>query len=482
MTYPLASDEEARLAVLDELGLLDTPNEPVFDRVTRLVTKLLNVPISTVSLIDADRQWFKSMVGIDTRETTREVAFCTHTIIQSVPLIIEDASADPRFANNPLVTVQNGIRFYAGIPLLSSQGVALGALCAIDTKPRALSRDELMALQDLAAILNDELHLRERLIDEKKRRSETQQALNELYQSLEDQIECRTRELNLVIESAYDAYVSLDTNGVVLDWNRAAETMFGWSRIEALAKPITQLIFPEGVPAIDESVPLSCNAKHYDGGELPVEVRIKSLMIHGRQRYSLFIHDISERQQLERLRDKEAREDVLTKLPNRRALDERLLEAIARVQRLQLPLAVLFMDLDGFKAVNDHHGHATGDALLREIAKRLKAAVRETDYVARWAGDEFVVLLESMAPEAIHPFAQALIDTIEKPINIGESIFHISTSMGVALYLPNAEETAHELLKRADVAMYQAKHAGKAQICMAGGPGDAASDPSLERN
>lgn len=166
------------------------------------------------------------------------------------------------------------------------------------------------------------------------------------------------------------------------------------------------------------------------------------------------------------MRDQQAREDVLTKLANRRALDERLPDAMARVRRSQKPLAVLFMDLDSFKQVNDNYGHAVGDELLREIAKRLTASARETDFVVRWAGDEFVLLLEGVALDAIKPIAQKLIHTIEQPLLIGKAVLTVSTSIGVAVYTPGADETAQELLKRADVAMYEAKRAGKAQVCI----------------
>jgi len=226
-------------------------------------------------------------------------------------------------------------------------------------------------------------------------------------------------------------------------------------------------MFPQGLPNQDESAPISCEATRRDGVRLPVEVRLKSYESNGRIRRSLFIHDITERQQLERLRDQQAREDVLTRLPNRRALDERLSEAMARVRRTLNPLAVLFLDLDGFKRVNDQHGHAMGDELLRDVAKRLQYAVRETDFVARWAGDEFVVLLEGVTAEALEPLAQKLIRLIEEPLHVGSSTLLVSTSIGVALFLPGASETAQELLKRADVAMYMAKRAGKARIELA---------------
>lgn len=467
MSYPIAPDEDARLAALYELELLDTPEEPAFDRVTRLVTKLLSVPISTVTLVDANRQWLKSKIGVEHRETPRDVAFCAYTIMASDPLIVEDACQDPRFAHNPLVTVPGGIRFYVGIPLRSLQGLALGSLCAIDTKPRSISEDELAALNDLAAIVTDELRLRERLIAEKKNTQASQHALDELYRSMECQIERRANELNLVIASAYDAYISLDPQDVILDWNRAAEMMFGWPRKAALAKPITQLIFPTGLPAVNDRAAIECTAHRYDGNELPVEVRVKKLVIEGRERRSLFIHDITERQQLERLRNQQAREDVLTKLPNRRALDERLPEAMARTRRSQQPLAVLFMDLDGFKVINDAYGHAKGDDLLRVIAKKLVKTIRETDYVARWAGDEFVVLLESSEPTAIEQLANKLVKVVEEPVTASNVAINVSVSIGVALYLPSSAESAHELLKRADVAMYEAKRSGKAQVRIA---------------
>lgn len=467
MSYPIPSNEKARLEALYELKLLDTPSEPVFDRITRLAAKLLDVPAATVTLIDAKRQWFKSRVGVDIHETPRDIAFCAYPVAEAAPLVVEDACLDSRFAHNPLVAKPEGIRFYAGLPLKTTQGLVLGTLCTTDTKPRKLSKDEFSALQDLADLVTEEIQLRERLNREQRQKESSQQALARLHRSLERQIEQRTHELKLIIETAYDAYISVDANDCVLDWNLAATTMFGWSREQALGKPISQLILPDGLPCEAENVPLTYLAHRSDGSIVPVEIRFKSLSLYSRQWRSLFVHDISERQQLERLRDQQAREDALTRLANRRALDERLPDAMARVRRSQKPLAVLFMDLDSFKQVNDNYGHAVGDELIREIAKRLTASARETDFVVRWAGDEFVLLLEGVALGAIEHVAQKLIRIIEQPLLIGEAVLKVSTSIGVAVYMPGADETAQELLKRADVAMYEAKRAGKAQVRIA---------------
>lgn len=158
----LPSFERERLSLLKALQLLDTPPEPAFDRITRLACQLLQVSIALVSLVDEKRQWFKSRVGLAVCETPREHAFCAHAILQNTPLVVRDTSRDPRFVDNPLVTGAPGIRFYAGVQLLSLQGFPLGTLCIIDTQPRELSASELTLLQDLAAIVSEQLQQRER--------------------------------------------------------------------------------------------------------------------------------------------------------------------------------------------------------------------------------------------------------------------------------------------------------------------------------
>lgn len=152
----IPEDEAARLAALRSTRLLDTPPEERFDRLTRIAARLFDAPISLLTLIDEDRQWFKSRVGIDTEQTPRDVAFCAHAILRSGPLIVHDALNDERFATNPLVLGGPRIRFYAGIPVkVDNQPV--GTFCLIDTKPRAPSDDEVQMLKDLAALAQAEL-------------------------------------------------------------------------------------------------------------------------------------------------------------------------------------------------------------------------------------------------------------------------------------------------------------------------------------
>lgn len=152
--------ETERLAALKRYDILDTPPEEAFDRITRLAKTALNMPIVLVSLVDANRQWFKSKQGLDAAETPRDISFCTHAIEHNEPLIIRNALEDPRFYNNPLVTGEPYIQFYLGMPLRTPDGHNIGTLCAIDQKPRDLSIDEIGMLGDLARLVIEELEHR----------------------------------------------------------------------------------------------------------------------------------------------------------------------------------------------------------------------------------------------------------------------------------------------------------------------------------
>lgn len=163
MTVPAEPppNEDARLAALRQYAILDTEPEACFDRIARLAARKFAVPIALISLIDEDRQWFKANCGLDARETGRDVAFCAHAILSGGIFMVPDATKDPRFANNPLVTDGLQIRFYAGAPLVAPSGLRLGTLCLIDTKPRpCLSEADQAELREMAAIVVDEMEMR----------------------------------------------------------------------------------------------------------------------------------------------------------------------------------------------------------------------------------------------------------------------------------------------------------------------------------
>jgi phosphoribosyl 1,2-cyclic phosphodiesterase/CheY-like chemotaxis protein len=159
---PLPADEAVRLASVHRLGLLDTDTEERFDRHARIAAAAFNAPIALVTLIDRDRQWYKSHFGFEFSETSRDVGFCSHAILDSAPLIVSDALQDDRFADNPVVVGDPHVRFYAGIPLHAADGARVGAFCIVDSKPRILTPVQLRMLQDIARLVEEELEPRKK--------------------------------------------------------------------------------------------------------------------------------------------------------------------------------------------------------------------------------------------------------------------------------------------------------------------------------
>ena len=158
---PLPADEDERLSAMRALLWLDTPPEERFDRLARFVAEQLDVPIALLTLVDGQRQWFKARVGLDATETPRDISFCGHAIMKNDLFIVEDASRDPRFSDNPLVTGEPHIRFYAGAPLSAPGGHRIGTLCVIDTVPRTLGPVELSILDALRRLANETVAGRE---------------------------------------------------------------------------------------------------------------------------------------------------------------------------------------------------------------------------------------------------------------------------------------------------------------------------------
>ena len=178
---PIPDNDQARLQELRSYGVLDTPNEQAFDDIGALARQIAGTPIGIISLVDENRQWFKSCIGLDASETPRNISFCGHTILQRSPLIIEDALQDPRFCDNPLVQQAPHIRFYAGFPLISRNGLALGSLCAVDHQPRQISAEQINALERLARLVVQQMELNRRtsLLERSEAALEDQQQLSD---------------------------------------------------------------------------------------------------------------------------------------------------------------------------------------------------------------------------------------------------------------------------------------------------------------
>jgi len=180
MSAPIPQNEQKRLKVLWQYEVLDTVPEEVFDDLTELAARICEAPIALISLVDESRQWFKSKVGTTVKETSRDISFCAHAIAHSDLFIVPDATKDERFANNPLVISEPKIRFYAGAPLITPDGYALGTLCVIDKVPRELRPDQQQALRILSRHVVSQLELRRRSRELTEARKDTEKFRNEL--------------------------------------------------------------------------------------------------------------------------------------------------------------------------------------------------------------------------------------------------------------------------------------------------------------
>ena len=231
---PISGNEAARLADLRGLQLLDTPPEERFDRITRLAAQMLEVPIAYIALIDDDRQWFKSKCGLTTDETGREISFCGHAILDDKPLIIPDAREDDRFHDNPLVTGEPHVVFYAGFPLQGRHGHNVGTLCVADSLPRDLDEKQRATLTDLASLAERELHLMEAI--------DAQQALLTTQRELIQNQNKLTQEVNAAADYVQSLLPQPLHDEICTDWafvssSRLGGDMFGyhWLDTEKLA-------------------------------------------------------------------------------------------------------------------------------------------------------------------------------------------------------------------------------------------------------
>lgn len=272
-----------------------------------------------------------------------------------------------------------------------------------------------------------------------------------------------------LFDLAPDCLMILDLDGTIRDINHAGLDRLGYARDEIVGKPITRFDSPEFAPkvpkrlddvqkggAIFESAHL-CK----DGTVMPVEINARTIELDGRTVIFSIIRDISGRRTAEQKTAQLAHFDTLTNLPNRTLFYDRLDQAIARAKRYQQKFAVLFMDLDGFKQVNDKFGHHVGDSLLGMVAERLEETVRGIDTVARVGGDEFVFILNNIDhADNISLVAGKVLESMSRLFMVNGNTCSISCSIGISIY-PDDAQDSESLVKMADNAMYDAKKNGR---------------------
>lgn len=319
---PIPGNEAQRLQAVRSYDILDTPPEVDFDALTRVAAHAFNTPAAVVGLLDSDRLWFKSQLGLGVPQLDRQIAFCAHAIMRpDEPLVVEDLQQDPRFQHNPLVTQAPHLRFYAGAPIVNPQGYALGTIAVVDMQPRVFSEAQRALLWDMSTLVVTALESRHRAI------------------------------------------------------------------------------------------------------------------LLGRM----------------------AMTDYLTGLANRAPFERALDAELAHTRRTGQLFTVLYMDLDGFKTVNDSFGHAAGDEVLREVARRLAKQVRTEDQLARLGGDEFAVLMRQSTRDSAESLASRIVESVSAPITLatGDTV-SVGISVGMTTYT-DATDSMSTLLARADQAHYEVK-------------------------
>lgn len=607
--------ERQRLETLRRFAILDTPGEEVFDRVTRLVARLFDVPIALITLIDEDRQWFTSRYGLDITETQRALAFCEFAIRSDDVTVVPDAALDPRFCDNAFVRGESKIRFYAGAPLIASDGAKIGTVCVLDHRPRALDATQMEVLDQMSGFVMAHFEMRLETL-------QTRAVKNELA---------------AVIETSPNAVITGRIDGTITSWNAAAARIFGWTSDEVIGSPRSF------VPAEFEAEAQHIRRRVIEGGEIVTGMRAQGLHKSGkllevslsarpiydaaglpvaaayvvedlaesnrakrieRRRFEIlelaatgapideilqhvvenleysvpgtiamvsrlrgdrlfhaasgaglpaafvnaieaasigpnegscgaaafrgeaivvadiandplwadyrtlalsaglrscwsapirngqnvvlgtlalyspevrapataelrFLHEAAhvasiamEAHDARRRLEEMALRDPLTELPNRRAFERRLGDAIEVAQRTQRRLVLGILDLNRFKIVNDTLGHAAGDLLVREIAMRLQRAMRPQDMLARMGSDEFLLLVADVDDRSMaETIVRRVLAALEESFMPDDNEVFMRATVGLSMYPDDSHEPS-QLLRLADAAMYRAKASG----------------------
>ena len=278
---PIPAREAERLRALDRYAILDTAPEDGFDEVVQLAAALCATPVALITLVDQSRQWFKARLGVTPRETSRMISFCAHAISATDDVfVVHDARADVRFAQNPLVTGDPHIRFYAGAPLVTPEGHNLGTLCVIDREPRRLTAQQQTALRSLARQVMVQLELRRKVAEK-------------------EAAEARTR---AVIEHSLGAWITTDAAGTIESVNPAAERIFGYAAQEMIGRTLGSLLIGFDVAAALGRV-TECPARRRKGESFPCEVSLFEVQENGdRRRLAAHMLDVTERHAVDQLK------------------------------------------------------------------------------------------------------------------------------------------------------------------------------------
>lgn len=461
------TQEERRLAALQALALLDSEPEREFDALVALAAQMLNVPVALLTLIDSDRQWIKAARGLDITETPRRVAFCDHTIRGNGPLVVDDATADSRFHDNPLVTGEVGIRFYAGAPIhtIDSAGERhpIGALCVIDMAPRSLNEEGRRALAHLATLAETMITARDAA--HKAIAIATTADAQAAALARQDRIFRQAERM-----AAFGSWrLTLADNSV--QWSEGVYRIHGLPVGEMPPFDAAMDYYP---PHARAEVTAALERAIATGDPFDIEVDFRTAQSVARRVRSIgeleridgipvalvgVFQDVTERHALEMSLRRSADTDSLTGLANRAAFERALDAAMTRAHVESAPLLLALVDLDGFKAINDTFGHNAGDDVLRGVGRSLRMPWLKGSVAARLGGDEFAVIVEdpvlASAPDSLR---DRLEEALRVPIRVDGLALASAGTVGVAPLAPNCH-SIRDYVHAVDTILYKAKRA-----------------------
>lgn len=450
---PFPHNEEERLRVLKSYCVLDSPPEPAFDHLTKLASSLFHAPIVLISLVDENRQFFKSTVGVTLRESPRDSSFCAYSILHDEPLVILDTHNDERFRTNPFVTGEPHIRFYASAPLRGRDGMMLGGFSIIDQKPRTeFSAEDRACLQQFAALAV--LAMENRLYPEHIARIE-----KEILSSHE----------------RYTLATKATTEGI-WDWDCATNKLFQSARLRSILglEPADTVVSIEDwlqrLHPDDRHIAHNTIARLHTSGKPSFQSEYRVRHSDGGWRWVLNRGIAVRDAQNKLVRMVGAVTDItgpkfideLTGLHTRTFLLDFLERRMRESKTSASMYALIFVDLDSFKRLNSSLGRASGDELLIQVGQRLSKSIEDYtgSIVARISGDEFVIVLDSIQDwQAAVNFADSLHGILAEPIRVREQNVIFTASIGIA-FATEACAHATDFLQRAEVARQESKRLG----------------------
>lgn len=445
--------ESERLKALANYGLDNEAVIKSLDPVVRMAARTFNMPSAALNIIGDDHVFFVASTGFGGVDMRRDVSFCAHAINQNGVMVVPDAKLDERFHDNPLVTGEANLRFYAGVPIFSPEGLALGSLCVVDGMPHTdFSASDQQHLRELAKVALERLELRR----------------------IEVSAERTRPNFASYTSGSETPIVWFDEACRIIEWNDAAAALQGYSWVEKSTLGFEMLLAERERDKFIEliacavakgslekmTLPAEIVGLHKDGTEIRLAMSLFCWHEAGRMKFEAVLRDFSLAQREREELNRQANTDPLTGLLNRarfyRCVEDTLVSLNSAV--------ALMIDIDEFMDVNDTLGPDIGDRILQELGKRLTIGVPPSSSIARVGGDEFAILIPNLTDiKTAVLIAESIIAVLAQPMVIEGHDIKISACCGMAFF-PAQTQDALDLVSNADLALAEAKRSGRGSV------------------